>query len=98
MEFANVVNNCHDCGKVIDIQGKDIKNGFMITYKDNGKTIKIFKCQECFKNNPALTNFRRCEVYSRVVGYIRPVRQWHVGKKQEFKERDEFKMQEISYM
>jgi len=28
-----------------------------------------------------------CEVYSRVVGYLRPVQQWNLGKKQEFKER-----------
>lgn len=28
-----------------------------------------------------------CEVYSRVVGYLRPVQNWNKGKKQEFKER-----------
>lgn len=28
-----------------------------------------------------------CEVYSRVVGYLRPVSQWNKGKKSEFKER-----------
>jgi len=28
-----------------------------------------------------------CEVYSRVVGYLRPVAQWNKGKKAEFKER-----------
>jgi len=28
-----------------------------------------------------------CEVYSRVVGYYRPVQFWNKGKKQEFKER-----------
>ena len=28
-----------------------------------------------------------CEVWSRVVGYYRPVRDWHYGKQQEFKER-----------
>ena len=27
------------------------------------------------------------EVYSRVVGYFRPVNQWNVGKQAEFKER-----------
>jgi hypothetical protein len=27
------------------------------------------------------------EVYSRVVGYYRPIGQWNDGKKQEFKER-----------
>jgi anaerobic ribonucleoside-triphosphate reductase len=28
-----------------------------------------------------------CEVYSRVVGYLRPVKQWNMGKKEEFKLR-----------
>ncbi len=31
-----------------------------------------------------------CEVYSRVVGYIRPVKQWNKGKKLEFKSRKTF--------
>jgi len=30
---------------------------------------------------------QECEIYSRIVGYIRPVKQWNKGKKQEFKER-----------
>ena len=33
-----------------------------------------------------------CEVYSRVVGYLRPVKQWNKGKKQEFKERVTYKV------
>ena len=28
-----------------------------------------------------------CEVYSRIVGYLRPVKNWNVGKQEEFKER-----------
>jgi len=28
-----------------------------------------------------------CEVYSRVVGYLRPVKQWNNGKQNEFKDR-----------
>ena len=28
-----------------------------------------------------------CEVYSRVVGYIRPTTQWNEGKKAEFSDR-----------
>ena len=34
----------------------------------------------------------QCEVYSRVVGYLRPVRQWNKGKKEEFKLRKTFKV------
>jgi ribonucleoside-triphosphate reductase len=31
-----------------------------------------------------------CEVYSRIVGYLRPVRNWHQGKQQEFRDRKTF--------
>jgi len=33
---------------------------------------------------------KECEVYSRVVGYMRPVKNWNIGKKEEFEERVEF--------
>lgn len=33
-----------------------------------------------------------CEVYSRVVGYMRPVNQWNPGKQEEFRERQEYAM------
>lgn len=32
-----------------------------------------------------------CDVYSRVVGYFRPVRNWNEGKQEEFKQRLEYK-------
>jgi uncharacterized protein with gpF-like domain len=32
----------------------------------------------------------KCEVFSRVVGYMRPVHQWNKGKKEEFVDRVEF--------
>jgi len=32
----------------------------------------------------------RCEIYSRVVGYMRPIKQWNLGKRQEFKDRKMF--------
>ncbi len=44
-----------------------------------------FYCPKCTIKQP-------CEVYSRVVGYLRPVRQWNVGKQGEYKERKEFKI------
>ena len=33
----------------------------------------------------------KCEVYSRVVGYLRPVSQYNLRKKSEFKDRKVFK-------
>ena len=44
-----------------------------------------FFCPECTIKQP-------CEVYSRVVGYLRPVKQWNEGKQEEFKDRKEYKL------
>lgn len=35
-----------------------------------------------------------CEVYSRIVGYLRPLQNWNDGKKQEFKDRKTFNIKE----
>lgn len=48
-----------------------------------------FTCPKCLIEQP-------CEVYSRVVGYIRPVQQWHPGKQEEFKDRLVYKVKEKS--
>lgn len=44
-----------------------------------------FNCPKCGDD---------CEVFARVVGYIRPVRQWNEGKKTEFAARKTFVIQE----
>ena len=53
-----------------------------VFYKDEPLTI----CHDCKKV------MRRCEVYSRVVGYLRPVNTWNRGKQQEFKDRVTYKL------
>jgi hypothetical protein len=35
-----------------------------------------------------------CEVYSRVVGYLRPVQDWNEGKQQEFADRRVYALRE----
>jgi len=45
-----------------------------------GKNEKCPKCNE------------DCEIYSRIVGYLRPVNQWNKGKKEEFKIRKVFEV------
>jgi ribonucleoside-triphosphate reductase len=44
-----------------------------------------FTCPKCLIEQP-------CEVYSRVVGYLRPVQQWNNGKVAEYKQRRVFKV------
>lgn len=85
-------NKCHDCKKAIEIEKKEIKNGLLLEYENNGEKIFVLKCRECFEKNSTLKNFQECEVYSRVVGYLRPVKGWNQGKRQEFKERKEYRI------
>ena len=42
-----------------------------------------YTCPKCLDEQP-------CEVYSRVVGYLRPVQQWNNGKKAEYQDRKVF--------
>jgi anaerobic ribonucleoside-triphosphate reductase len=87
-------NICHDCGKEIIVnQNQEIENGQLLKYDlQDGKEKFIFKCNECFSKDKSLKNYQETEVYSRVVGYLRPVTQWNEGKQQEYKERKEFKL------
>ena len=43
-----------------------------------------FECPKCLVKQP-------CEVYSRIVGYLRPISQWNKGKQEEFNQRKEYK-------
>lgn len=38
----------------------------------------------------------RCERYSRIVGYIRPLQQWNEGKVSEWEDRVEYDVEEDS--
>lgn len=44
----------------------------------------------------AILQRQACEVYSRVVGYIRPVEQWNPGKQSEFVERAKIDLKTIT--
>lgn len=41
----------------------------------------------CHTCKQSLKKLVKCEVYSRVVGYLRPVDGWNKGKREEFKDR-----------
>jgi len=49
-------------------------------------TDKIVTLEEKLKN----VKGTECEVYSRIVGYFRPVKQWNNGKQAEFEDRITF--------
>jgi hypothetical protein len=83
---------CHDCNQdtVVEVniyEGNADTSGGGYWNIDGENFIK---CQLCYEKDPILRNFRRCEVYSRVVGYLRPVKQWNPGKQEEYKQRKNF--------
>ena len=93
---------CYDCGrggcqKRIVIKGKQPINGKMLTFNVGEETHVIFKCDDCFQKQPdsIKRNGQDCEVYSRVVGYYRPIQQWHKGKQEEYKERKNFSLSSL---
>jgi anaerobic ribonucleoside-triphosphate reductase len=73
---------CHDCKKEM------AKGEEYMPYAAGGK--EFLKCRACHEAAPVLRNFQEAEVYSRVVGYIRPVKQWNKGKQAEFGDRKEY--------
>ena len=89
------IGQCHDCHCDIEILIDPQDDGIYISggavYKlDNNMTLG--KCDKCYLANSQLTNYQECEVYSRVVGYLRPVKQWNPGKQAEHNDRANFKM------
>lgn len=72
------MNDCPKCGGGISEVIEVSENDEGISTGDYGL------CHVCKRA------FRKCEVYSRVVGYLRPVSNWNKGKQEEFKQRKEY--------
>lgn len=95
LEFAG---KCHDCGAETGVivsyrisEGDfEVKGNGAVYGIDVDNEIFSLKCSECYENDKRLMNYRDCEVYSRVCGYLRPVKQWNRGKQSEFKDRSKF--------
>ena len=63
------------------------------------KSLNLVECSQCHalkKSHEVCPECGgECEVYSRIVGYIRPIKQWNKGKQAEFKIRKTFNLKEI---
>ena len=101
LETENVEfrGKCHDCTASVRVLCATNEDGEIIVTGGALYTPKMgmppteqlfFKCDNCFERDKTLRNWKPCEVYSRVVGYLRPLTQWDKGKVEEFKQRKEF--------
>ena len=70
------MGKCSKCGGETEIA--EFKNN------KTGNTEELRECLGCGR----LT--QPCEVYSRVCGYLRPTKQWNLGKQAEQKQRKMF--------
>ena len=69
---------CYRCEKPLNLA-----RGFA-TFPGWGEG-KVYLCDVCYEQDPEVG--RKTEVYSRVVGYLRPTEQWNDAKQHEFKDR-----------
>ena len=77
VSYIEEVDVCIDCGAPVSIEDEVCPGcGVELMAEE-----EAFECPECGEET---------EVYSRVVGYLRPVATWNDGKKQEFRERTPF--------
>ena len=84
---------CHDCQEEVGVTATPQADGIHIRGGSVYEPLPnrfLVKCDRCFRNDPVLRNYQECEVYSRVVGYLRPVAQWNDAKRGEFEDRKVF--------
>lgn len=84
--------NCHDCGKQVEVKEEEIIGGKLLAYQNGKEKIHIIKCDECFDRSKELNDYQETEVWSRVVGYMRPVTNWNPGKQAEFGDRKNYNL------
>ena len=80
--------------KIIEIEGHKIEGHeghHVAVHRSKTTGVPHIVCHTC---KESLKKLQPCEVYSRVVGYIRPVSGYNLGKKEEFKMRKEYKIEQ----
>ena len=89
------VGDCTACRKPMKVLVELTDLGFKVSggaiYEKMGET--VLKCDDCFDKDPHI--YQECEVYSRVVGFLRPVKYWNPGKKSEWNDRKTFDINTI---
>jgi transcription elongation factor Elf1 len=96
---------CHDCGAAVRVTAARDDQGVVLTPRDgaagyypqlnSGEKEYFVKCALCYQAQPRLTRFNPTEVYTRIVGYYRPVNQWNRGKKEEYRHRKLFEQSQV---
>jgi hypothetical protein len=95
---------CHSCqSEIIVSAGVETFDGQDMLFIHGGGICKVEEynseekydkilliCPDCYETDKYLKNWKRCEVFSRIVGYMRPVDSWNKAKQHEFDMRKTF--------
>jgi len=93
--FVSFEGICHDCSIPLMVSATALEDGIHI---EGGSVYEpypnkyMIKCNACYKKDNVLKNYQECEVWARVVGFFRPVKDFNKAKKAEFKDRKNFKL------
>jgi anaerobic ribonucleoside-triphosphate reductase len=92
--FHTFLGESPNGGETIKLLVKKIASNFALPYFTITPTFSVCKTHGYIKGEhfKCPTCGTKTEVFSRVVGYIRPVQSWNRGKQEEFKNRLEFKI------
>lgn len=104
-QIAKITYECMDCKNEfvatitrISETEMEIDNAIVGVRKSKSKSESksdlsdryVFKCLDCYERDKNFGSI--CDVYSRVVGFMRPISYWNDAKKEEFKMRKVYNM------
>lgn len=86
---------CHDCGADVVVVARLSATGFEVAggsvyQPETLPGVSFLRCEKCVAQRKGLTQYQPCEVYARIVGYMRPLSQWNKSKRDEFGNRSVF--------
>ena len=86
---------CQSCEEPVDLviwkKGFETEgNGGMIVSAEFDPRPE-FKCTKCLERDNYRISPTRCEIFTRVCGYLRPIQSFNPGKREEFKDRKTYK-------
>uniref|UniRef100_A0A6H1ZFW8 Putative anaerobic ribonucleoside-triphosphate reductase n=1 Tax=viral metagenome TaxID=1070528 RepID=A0A6H1ZFW8_9ZZZZ len=89
---------CQSCKDPVDIiifkNAMEVEGNGGVIVGDMWDDKPQFKCSRCLERDSGMISPTKCEIFTRVVGYLRPIQGFNLGKAEEFRDRKTFKIKE----
>jgi hypothetical protein len=91
-----LIGKCQSCSKEVKVivwkKDMEVEGTGGVIVGQELDAYPEFKCLECLERDGGRISPQRCEIFSRVVGYLRPIQGWNKGKREEFAMRTNYKL------